>query len=244
MKKIKTLKKILVNSPTNRLVLYLGLMPSIGFVALYQFVLIEIPGTNFLYKVGLLFNGIFNSIIAASFFYFISQYISVDLPEKRIKIKTISLLHQYYYTINEIIMQITIDIGYENMDIKNLDTLSKVLEKIDVDSPIYEFPNWYKYFYHKKLQLMELTRSSFYFHKYLEENITQELLIIDKNLMNTHLFSGYKILVNENLSFGAIQLQEIFIHNSHLKQYVENERTKYSKELTAEGVRYREEHYS
>lgn len=228
----------------HKIYLWIVFIFSILFVAFYQYVLIDISSSKFNYKSGVLVYNICCSIIAASIFYLITQHLFIDLPKARKEVKAISVIHHYILCIDEIVEQLKIDIRYENGNIEDLDKLGAVLIQIDVNASIHEFQNWFQYFYSKKLQISELIISSFYFHEYLDDVLVQELLILHQRLMNVNLFSGYKILANDDLSFADLTIQEIFIHNKILQNLRKKEVEFYKVKLEKEGKRYRDKNYN
>jgi hypothetical protein len=229
---------------TIRVIFIGGFIPAFTFIIFYQFYLINIPGTLFAYNTGLIIFSICNSILAACVFYFIAQYVAFEIPEARRKIQTLSILNQYFIGIDEIIQQIIIDIQFENQNIKDINHLEHILENIKINSSVHDFHNWYKYFYHKKSQLQDLTRSCFYHNHFINPEIAREILILDQRLMDLYLFSGYKILANETLQFAASALQEVFIHNSHLQELRRSEFKKYEVIFATVGKDYRNKFYS
>jgi hypothetical protein len=202
-----------------------------------------IHGSDFAYKLGFFFSKIGYSIIAASIFYFIGQYVGVYIPRQQRKIKALSVLNYNFLTINEIVQRLQADINYEFKDIRDNNQLKNALSDIKVDDTVYQFENWYKYLYHIKFQLLDVIRSSFYYHDYVDKNTFHELLILEQRLMSLHLFSGYKILSNSDLSFADIEFQELFIHTQHLQKLRQKEYDKHKKEIEAEGNKYRQAYY-
>jgi hypothetical protein len=235
--------KFISRLPSHKQILWLCFIPWLIFILLYEFLLIKIPASDIAYKFGIFFSRIGYSIVAASIFYFISQYLGVYTPRQKRRIKILSFVHRQSRIIDEVLGHLKININYEWGDIKDSVRFKEALTKIKVDDPIDNFIGWYPYLFYMKTQLLEVIRSISFYNEYLDKDFFHELLIIEQNLTSRFTFSGFKVLVNEDLSFADIDLQEILIHNQHLQEICKDERRKYKKRFDADGKQYRKTYY-
>lgn len=183
-------------------------------------------------------------MLAASIFYFVTQYLGIYIPRKKKKLRIIlPYVHRQAVTLDTILNTLKFNLKIHGNDFKNSDQFHKVLENIKVDEPIAEFQDWHQYLYHMKFQLLDVVRGIYFYSEYLDEDFLHEIVIIEQKLMSTITFVGYKKLACTNLTYGEIDLQEILIHNLHLQEIRKSEVEKYDKEFKRAGVAYRQKYY-
>ena len=236
--------KRLLSTPAHRLIFWICFVPPIIYILLYELLLTKFPSSSdTAFKIGIITSKISYSIIAASIFYFISQYIPVYLPRHRRKIKILPYVHQQTLIIDYNANRLKSNLGIQQDDFKKSDLFRKALDNINVDKPIEEFENWHQFLFHLKIQLLDVIRSLYFYNDYLSAEFMHELIIIEKQLMSPITFVGYKTLACTDLSYAEITLQEILVHNQHLQTLREIESKKYEKEIKADGDAYRQTYY-
>lgn len=237
------MKKIL-SLPTHKLVLF-GALILLIYLTLYELWWTKIPSSSWaMYKTGIIVSKVLYSMLAASIFYFVTQYLGIYIPRKKKKLRIIlPYVHRQAVTLDTILNTLKFNLKIHGNDFKNSDQFHKVLENIKVDEPIAEFQDWHQYLYHMKFQLLDVVRGIYFYSEYLDEDFLHEIVIIEQKLMSTITFVGYKKLACTNLTYGEIDLQEILIHNLHLQEIRKSEVEKYDKEFKRAGVAYRQKYY-
>jgi len=230
--------------PVHKIIFWICFLPWLLFIFLYELWFTKIPShSDTLYKLGIIFSRIGYSIVSASIFYFVSQYIGTFIPREQKKIKILPMIHRNALSIDNEIRLLKINLDYENEDSKNIDNLRQALNSINPNSSIDRFENWYQYLFNLKLQLLDLIRSMTFYNDYLSRDFFQELIIIEQRLMSPITFAGSVILNVSNLSFADIDLQELMIHNDHLQLLRKEEFKKYEKAFEKDGNVYRKVFY-
>jgi hypothetical protein len=215
---------------------------SFVYVILYEFILIYIPGTEASFKAGLIFSKISYSIIAASIFYLFAQYIPVYLPTKKKKIKIIYEVHFNTLMLDSLIKNLALNLDIQNEeDYKNKDLFQSKLDQQHPDDAVDSYKNWYEYLFVFKNRLLDIIKSISPFHEFLNIELLEELLIIEKQLYKPNIFDGTKSFIE--LSYAEIELQEIFVHNKHLQDLSFVEFKKYEKIFNKLGKEYRQKYY-
>ncbi|HVA97996.1 MAG TPA: hypothetical protein VNG53_03800 [Bacteroidia bacterium] len=217
---------------------------SFAFILFYELYLIKYPScSETIFKLGRISSNISYSIIAASVFYWISQYIPVYLPRQQKK--TIILFNNYFRTniINDLVCDLKDQLGIENDEtIQNDVEFMKLVKEIIPTDPIAEFKNWYQYLYQLKTQLIDTIRSMTLYNDYLSKEFLLELSLLEKELLARYTFDGHKTLEG-NLGYAKSNLQQILIHNKHLQELSAEEFKKYKRQFDEVGTKYRNLHY-
>lgn len=238
------MKKI-SSTAAHKLILWICFIPSLFYILLYELMLTKFPSSSdVVFKTGIITSKISYSIIAASIFYFISQYIPVYLPKQRRKIRIIPFVYQQTLIIDYNIGMLESNLGIRKEDFKKNDYFKKTLYNIKVDEPIEEFENWHQFLLHIKTELLGIIRTLYFYNDYLSTEFMHELIIIEKSLMSPVVFAGKKTLEITNLVYAETTLQEILIHNQHLQTLRETESKKYEKKINAAGNEYRQTYYN
>jgi len=214
------------------------------YVILYELVLTRFPSCcEFAYKLGLFTSRLSYSIIAASIFYYFSQYIPVFLPKQERKIKILFNIYQRSLTIDFIVSELKFNMGINNNEFLIVKDFDNLIKTINPDKPIAEFENWHQFLYHLKSRLLEVIRSIVIYNDYLSKDFLQELMIIERILFSPYTFVGYKTLSVQDLSYAKIDLHELLVHNKHLQELRESEFKKYEKLFNLDGAEYRKKYY-
>jgi len=230
--------------PTYKITFWTCFVPSLTYIFFYEFLLTKYPSSSdTIFKLGLIFKQVSYSITAASIFYFVTQYIGIFIPKEQKKIKILPIVNRNAVIVDAVLGGLKLNLGYDWGDVKDSDKFRKALDKINTDSPVDNFENWYHYLFFIKSQLLELTRAMAFHNDVLSKEFFQELLIIEQRLMSPITFAVYKVLAVSNLSYAELDLRELFIHNQHLQQLREKEFKKYEKEFDKDSKDYRATYY-
>jgi hypothetical protein len=236
--------KKLLSLPVHQLIFWVCFLPWLIFILLYELWFSEIPASSELsFKSGIIFAKIGYSIVAASIFYFVSQYIGVYIPRERKKIIILPFVYAYGVKIDNILAGLKLNLKYQGMDITDSNKFRDAINKINTDSPIDNFENWYHYLYHIKTQIWNLTRGMIFHHEFLSREYLEELLTIEQRLASNITFVGYKVLAVSNLSYAEIDLQELLLHNQYLQKLREVEFKKYNQKFAERGKEYRKANF-
>jgi hypothetical protein len=232
---MKKLIKKIFNADAHRLVLGI-FIPTLMYVLLYELWLVDIPASSkFGFKIGLIISKIGYSIIAASIFYLISQYIPVYRPRQQRKIKILFEIYQKTLIINSYIGALKLKLNISESDFKNSELFKSIIHTINPDKPIDEFADWHHYLFYLKSKLLDIVRSMTFYHDYLSKDFLHELIIMERQLLSPHTFEGYKTLGSSDLSYAEIDIQELLVHNKHLQDLREKEFRKYEEKFKVDG---------
>jgi len=235
------MKKITSNPP--KLIL-ICLIIVLSYVIVYELILTAHPSsTETIYKLGVILSKVSYSIIAASTFYFISQYFPIYLPRERKKLKVLSNVFQKAITIDTILQELKNNLGVSGDDFKNSNVFRTAIGNINTTSPVGAFPNWYTYLYNIKIELLEIINSISIYNEFLSIDMLHEITLIERQLLTQITFAGYQVLLTTNLSYAEITIQEILIHNKHLQELREREFAKYQAAFKSAGDEYRKTYY-
>jgi len=234
----------IINAEAHKLVFFFFIIALI-YVLLYEFWFTNIPGPSEIsFKAGLITSKVSYSIIAASVFYFISQYIPIYRPKQQRKIKVLFEIYQRTLIIDFYLGGLKLKMRISQDDFKDSKIFGKAILSIDPDSPIDEFENWHKYLFYLKSKLLDVIRSMTFYHDYLSKEFLQELIIIEKQLLSPYTFEGHKTLGSSDLSYAEICIQELLVHNKHLQNLREKEFRKYDLQFQVDGTAYRKKYYN
>lgn len=237
------MKKIL-SIPAPKLILWLCFIPLLTFIILYELWWSRIPSDSVtIFKIGVISSKISYSIIAASLFYFISQYIPIYLPRHKKKIKILPYIHQQTLIIGYNLDSLKSNLNIHQDEFRNIDEFRSILKNINPNTSIAEFENWYQYLFNIKIQILDVIRSIYFYNEYLNTEFLHEIILIEKQLMSPITFAGYKTLTCDDLSYAETNLQEMLVHNQHLQSLREKEHKKYEKEIKSSGDEYRKTYY-
>lgn len=236
--------KHLLSLPAPKLIFWICFIPLIMYIICYELYWTKIPSaSDTIFKIGIIASKLSYSIIAASIFYFISQYIPIYLPRKQKKIKILPYVHQQVVIIGYNIDLLKSNLNIQQEDFKKSNDFRKILEQINPDNPVAEFENWHQFLFHIKIQILDVIRSIYYYNEYLSTEFLHEIILIEKQLMSPTTFTGYKTLTCPNLSYAEIPIQEILVHNQHLQFLRERESKKYERAFKLAGDAYRQTYY-
>lgn len=239
--------KKLLSFPTHKLIIWTS-VPLLIYLSLY-----ELWWTNsnnpsccwMVFKAGVIASKIAYSILAASIFYLVTQYLGIYLPRQKKKLKIIlPYVHRQTVTLDTILSTLKFNLNIHGNDFKNSEAFRRILKDIEVDKPVGEFSDWHQYLYHMKFQILDVIRGIYFYSEYLTEDYLHEIVLIEERLMSTITFVGYKKLACTDLSYGELDIQEILVHNLHLQTIRQSETKKYEKEFKASGQEYRQKYYS
>lgn len=232
--------KNLLLIPAHKLITFGCLIPSFIYILLYELVFTTIPSpSETIYKLGIIISKVAYSIMASSIFYYISQYIPLHLPKQKRKIKILLNVYHRTYLIDNIIKELQEELKISSEDFKS-HGFRTLLANINTQNSVGSFENWYSYLLYIKTQLLEIIQSIIIHQEYLSIEFTQELIIIEKQLLEPNVFSGQNILsAFKGLEYAEIQIQEIYLHNQILQKLNINEFKKYEMELWKVGKEYR-----
>lgn len=239
------IKKIIENNEAPKIIINLCFFPSLVYILLYELVFINYTSYNkFVYKLGIILISISYSILASSIFYIISQYLPVYLPKHKRKIKILFNIYHKIFSINDMVEDLKNKLEIENEEYKTNKYLHEKLKKINANNSVCGYNNYYEYLSSIKVQLIEIIRSITIYEDYMEDDLFQELIIIEKQLLKPFDFSNVKPDYAVGILHLEIELQEIFIHNEHLKQINSALFGKYEKEFQKDGSDYRTKYYN
>lgn len=199
--------------------------------------------TPVIFKIGLLLSRIGYSIIASSVFYFVSQYIPVYLPKQDKKIKILQRIYQNIQIIDTIIYNLKYHLNIRDQEYLDNALFSEKLRLVNMEVPIGSYPNWHLYLRDVKTDLHDIISTIVTYNEYVSVKMIEELSIIQHHLFSSLVFAGRKKLQCNDLTFGELALQEIFVHNTHLQALNEKEYLLYNRQFKKNATVYRKENY-
>jgi hypothetical protein len=213
------------------------------YILFYELLFTRWDRPNFtFYKLGVIASKTAYSIIAASIFYLISQYIPIYLPRQIRKRKVLYSVHLKTDVIGMRVDNLKFNLGVNGDDFYN--DFDKKVNAINPTCPVEQFENWYLYLFQIKTTLIDLIRSIAIIHDNLSFEYMDELSWIEYQLSKPHTFEGRRTLACDDLSYAQIQLQEIIVHNKHLQELKAKAFVEYADILRSEGEAYMKKYYS
>lgn len=179
-------------------------------------------------------------IIAASVFFFMSNYFPKILSQRNTKEAVLLNVIQMNVKLQSEMQNLRFNLNIENLDIRNYSALENELKNIDPNTPNNTYLTYYEYFDQWAKNCSGLISRLLQFKEYYRDDILIEILILDRNLRNNHLFSGKQIIASNDLVFGSITIQELLIHSEILHNLLCEEEEKSKNELKAFIDKYRE----
>lgn len=230
--------------PIFNIIFKLILIPSLSYILLYEFYFFKIPSKyEIYYKLGNILLKLCYSTLASSIFYLVTQYIGIFLPKFQKKIKIFPLIKSKTTKIDICIQSLFNTIGLSMINIKDFESLDNHLKKINTDSSVGIYENWYIYLENIKNEILENIKTLIIYHEYLNDDIFIELNLLDAQFKEPFIFDGYKIYATSNLSYASIVIQEIILHNQILQDLVNKEFQVMNKYIDENIKDYRDKHF-
>lgn len=217
---------------------------TLTYVIFYELIFSNCPSCcDFVYKLGIITSRLFYSIIAASIFYYLSQYIPVFLPKEERRVKILFNIYQRVIIIDAIISEFKNNLNINNIDFTNTKTLDNVLKTIILTEPVAEFENWYLYLFHLKSRLLEVIRSIIAYNDYVSNDLLHELLKIEEIMFSPYTFVGYMALSSKDLSSARSDIYGVLVHNKQLQNLKVLEFKEYEKIFNLDEAEYKKKYY-
>lgn len=211
LNKMTKFKKLLYTLEAPKIILTVASLILL-FLILYEFLLIEQEGTVWSYKFGIIFSKLCYSILAASIFYGISQYLPVVIPRRKKRLRILHLVYLKADIIGSVVENMKHDLGIngEDLEVK----IREDLKSVNPDHRIAQFINWYEYAAYIKNKILDLCNGIGPYNEYLPLNLTTELLLIQKALLSHSAFDARPMFATNDLTYGEIPIKEIIVHNA------------------------------